>query len=158
MDRTDRQIVALLQENARRSNKELAAACGIAQSTCSERVRRLEEQGVLRAYRAEVDPEALGIGLRAVLAVRLGRHNAAAVERFRRHVMELSEVVSFTHVTGANDFLVSVVVRDAVHLRDLAVTGFTTLPEVAQIQTSLVFEHVDKPVLPYLGRADGRAG
>ncbi len=150
LDRTDRTIVALMQENARRSNKELAAAVGIAPSTCSERVRRLEEAGVLRAYTADVDPASLGIGMRAILAIRLRRHNASEVDTFREHVLSMREVVQVSHVTGGNDFLVQVVVRDAAHLRDLAVSGFTSLPEVAHIETSLVFDHVAKRAVPDL--------
>jgi DNA-binding Lrp family transcriptional regulator len=152
LDRTDRAIVALMQENARRSNKELAAAVGIAASTCSERVRRLEDTGILRGYTAEVDPAALGIGMRAVLAIRLRRHNASEVDTFRDHVLSMPEVVQVLHVTGGTDFLVQVVVRNATHLRDLAVSGFTSLPEVAHIETSLVFDHVAKPSLPDLAR------
>jgi len=150
LDRTDRAIVALMQEDARRSNKELAAAVGIAASTCSERLRRLEDAGVLRGYTADVDPAALGIGMRAILAIRLRRHNASEVDTFREHVLSMPEVVQVSHVTGGNDFLVQVVVRDAAHLRDLAVSGFTSLPEVAHIETSLVFDHVAKPNLPDL--------
>ncbi len=67
--------------------------------------------------------------------------------------MALDEVIAISHVTGPNDFLVHVVVRDADHLRDLAVSGFTTLPEVAHIETSLVFEHIGKPGLPDLRRS-----
>lgn len=151
LDRTDRTIVALMQENARRSNKELAAAVGIAASTCSERVRRLEDAGVLRGYTATVDPAALGITMHAMLAVRLRRHSASEVDTFREHVMAMPEVVQVSHVTGRNDFLVQVVVRDAAHLRDLAVSGFTSLPEVAHLETSLIFDHVVKPRLPDLG-------
>ena len=150
LDRTDRAIVALMQEDARRSNKELAAAVGIAASTCSERLRRLEDAGVLRGYTADVDPAALGIGMRAILAIRLRRHNASEVDTFREHVLSMPEVVQVSHVTGGNDFLVQVVVRDAAHLRDLAVSGFTSLPEVAHIETSLVFDHVAKSNLPDL--------
>jgi DNA-binding Lrp family transcriptional regulator len=150
LDRTDRAIVALLQEDARRSNKELAALAGIAPSTCSERLRRLEEAGVLRDYTADVDPAALGIGMRAMLAIRLRRHNASEVDTFRDRALSMPEVVAISHVTGANDFLVQVVVRDATHLRDLAVTGFTSLPEVAHIETSLMFDHVTKRALPDL--------
>ncbi len=150
LDRTDRRIVALLQKNARLSNKELAAAVGVAPSTCSERVRRLEDGGVVLGYHADVDPAVLGIGMRATVAVRLNRHAAAEVERFREHALGMDEVISLWHVTGADDFLVHVVVRDAEHLRDLAVSGFTTLPEVAHIETSLVFEFVGKPGLPDL--------
>lgn len=150
LDRTDRAIVRLMQEDARRSNKQLAAAVGIAASTCSERVRRLEDAGVLRGYTADVDPDALGIGMRAILAIRLRRHSAAEVDTFREHVLSMPEVIEVSHVTGANDFLVQVVVRDAAHLRDLAVSGFTSLPEVAHIETSLMFEHVAKRGLPDL--------
>jgi DNA-binding Lrp family transcriptional regulator len=147
--------VDLLQKNARTSNKELAAAVGVAPSTCSERVKRLEEEGVFRGYHADVDPPAVGIGLRALIAIRLRRHAAEEVHAFRRHAMALPEVLTISHVTGPNDFLVHVVVRDADHLRDLAVSGFTSLPEVAHIETSLVFEHIDKRGLPDLsGRSD----
>jgi DNA-binding Lrp family transcriptional regulator len=150
LDRTDREIVRLLQDDARRSNKELAAATGIAPSTCSERVKRLEAEGVLTGSHATVDPRALGIGLRAMVAIRLSRHAASEVDRFRDHALAMPEVIGWSHVTGANDFLVHVVVRDAEHLRQLAVTGFTSMPEVAHIETALVFEHVDKPALPDL--------
>jgi len=153
MDRTDRRLVALLQENARRSNKELAARLGVAPSTCSERLHRLEEVGVLTGFHADVDPKALGIGLRALVAIRLSRHSAAEVDRFRAHAIAMTEVIGLWHVTGPNDFLVQVVVRDAAHLRELAVSGFTTLPEVTHIETSLVFEHLGKPGLPDLTTA-----
>ena len=64
--------------------------------------------------------------------------------------LALDEVIGVSHVTGANDFLVHVVVRDADHLRDLAVSSFTSWPEVAHIETALIFEHVSKPGLPDL--------
>ncbi|MEN8233912.1 MAG: Lrp/AsnC family transcriptional regulator [Actinomycetota bacterium] len=152
LDRTDRAIVAALQENARLSNKELAATVGIAPSTCSERMRRLEGDGVFSGFRAVVDPHVLGIGLQAMIAVRLRRHAADEVDAFRRHASELPEVISLSHVTGPNDFLVRVVVRDADHLRELAVSGFTTMREVDHIETALIFEHVGKGTLPDLNR------
>lgn len=150
LDRTDRDLIRLLQEDARRSNKELAAAVGIAASTCSERVRRLEEAGVFSGFHADVADEVLGIGLQAMIAVRLRRHGEQEVERFKGRALALPEVVALSHVTGATDFLVHVVVRDAGHLRDLAVTAFTSWAEVSHIETSLIFEHVAKGVFPDL--------
>lgn len=150
LDRTDRDLIALLTENARRSNKELAARAGIAPSTCSERLRRLEEMGVFRGFHADVVPSAVGVGLQAMLAIRLRRHGAEEVDVFRSRALALPEVIGVSHVTGANDFLVHVVVRSADHLRDLAVSSFTAWPEVAHIETSLIFEHVAKPGLPDL--------
>ncbi len=150
LDRTDRELVHLLQNDARRSNKELASTVGIAPSTCSERVRRLEEEGVFSGFHAEVVPEVLGIGLQAMIAVRLRRHGGEEVERFKGHAQALPEVVAFSHVTGTTDFVVQVVVRDAEHLRHLAVRSFSSWPEVAHIETSLIFEHIRKAVLPDL--------
>ncbi len=149
-DRTDRVLIALLTEDARRSNKELAAGVGIAASTCSERLRRLEELGVFRGFHAAVDPAVLGIGLQAMIAIRLRRHGADEVEVFKARALALREVIGVSHVTGANDFLVHVVVRSADHLRELAVSSFTAWQEVAHIETSLIFEHVAKPGLPDL--------
>ncbi len=153
MDRTDRRLVRLLTEDARRSNKELAAAAGIAPSTCSERLKRLESIGVFRGFHADVEPKTMGINLQAMIAIRLRRHGAHEVEVFRSKALVLDEVIGISHVTGANDFLVHVVVRDADHLRDLAVSSFTSWPEVAHIETSLIFEHVAKPGLPDLAEA-----
>lgn len=150
LDRTDRRIIALLQDDARHSNKELAAAVGIAPSTCSERVRRLEERGVFEGFHAAVRPSALGIGLQAMIAIRLRRHAAAEVDAFRAHATALREVVGVYHVTGSNDFLVHVAVRDADHLRDVAVNSFTGFPEVAHLETSLIFEHLGNGTLPDL--------
>jgi DNA-binding Lrp family transcriptional regulator len=148
LDRTDRAIVTLLQQNARLSNKEIAAAVGIAQSTCSERIRRLEAGGVFRGFYADIDPRVLGIGLQAMIAVRLHRHETTQVERFRRYAEQLHEVVAFYHMAGSNDFLVHVVVRDSDHLRDIAMGAFTAQPEVAHIETSIIFEHTRFPRIP----------
>ncbi len=141
LDRTDRAIVALLQENARLSNKEIAGRVGIAQSTCSERIRRLEQAGVFRGFHADVHPAAVGVGLQAMIAVRLHRHETTQVARFRQYAEQLPEVVAFYHMAGSNDFLVHVVVRDSDHLRDIAMGAFTAQPEVAHIETSIIFEH-----------------
>ena len=150
LDRTDRAIIGLLQHNARLSNKELAAGAGIAPSTCSERMRRLEMLGVFSGFHAAVDPQVMGIGLQAMIAVRLRRHSAEEVQAFELHAQALPEVISLSHVTGPNDFLVRVVVRDADHLRQLAVSGFTTMREVDHIETALIFEHKEKGTLPDL--------
>ena len=150
LDRTDAAIVRHLQNNARLSNKELAAAVGVAPSTCLERVRRLSAEGVLRGYHADVDPQAVGVGLQAMISIRLGQHSRPLVETFQAHALGLSEVVQVYHITGANDFLVHVAVRDAEHLRDLALTAFTERPEVVHIETALLFAHWRAPGLPIL--------
>lgn len=87
---------------------------GLAQSTCSERIRRLEEGGVICGVHAAVDPAALGIGMQAFVAVRLRRPGSGEVDTAR--AFDQPEVVGVFHVTGATDFVLHVVVMDAAHL------------------------------------------
>ncbi|XXF79886.1 Lrp/AsnC family transcriptional regulator [Myxococcaceae bacterium GXIMD 01537] len=148
LDRIDFEILAALQKDGRLTNKELAARVGLAPSSCLERVKHLRASGALRDCHADVAPEALGIGLQALVAVRLKQHSRDVVESFRRHVRSLPEVAAVYHVTGQQDFLVHVSVRDANHLRDFALDAFTTRAEVAHLETSLIFEFSRNPVLP----------
>lgn len=140
LDQIDLSLVELLQKNARLTNKELAAKVNLSQSSCLERVRRLNATGVFTGYHAEVDPEALGHGFQAMIFVRLNQHLRSQVEAFREYLLALDEVMGLFHVGGAFDFLVHLAVRDSHHLRDLALNAFTDRPEVAQIETHVVFE------------------
>lgn len=148
LDRIDCDILILLQKDARLSNKELAAAVGLAPSSCLARVQRLRAEGVLLGAHAEVDPGAMGVGLQALIAVQLRQHSRAQVKAFWKHAMGLPEVLAVFHVAGTHDFQVHVAVRDAHHLRDLALDAFTTRSEVAHIQTSLIFEWAKAPLMP----------
>jgi len=141
LDRIDRAICEALANDARLSNKELAARVGLAPSSCLERTRRLIEEKVLRAFRAEVDPTALGFGIEAMVAIRLKQHTRIDFESFRAYALRLPETIAVYHMSGANDFLIHMMARDAHHLRDMAIDYFTTRPEVGHIETALIFEH-----------------
>jgi len=148
LDRIDFAILDALQNDARLSNKELAARVGLAPSSCLERVRRLRADGVLRGFHADASPEALGIGLEAMISVRLRVHSRAAFESFSDHLRTLPEAVAVYQLAGVDDFLVHVAVRDADHLRELAMDQFTARPEVERMETSLIFEHHRAAALP----------
>lgn len=150
LDRIDYEILRCFQNNARISNKELAVAVGLAPSSCLSRVQRLRAEGVLGEAHAWVAPEALGIALQALVSVRLKQHSRKHVKDFRSHALSLKEVLAVYHLSGAQDFLVHVAVRDSAHLRDLALDAFTARPEVAQIETSLLFDYTVKAGLPNL--------
>lgn len=148
LDRTDVALIDALQEDGRRTVKELAARVSLSTSATHERLRRLLTNGVLTGVHAVADPAALGIGLQAIIQVHLQRHSREAVTAFRDHALALPEVVAVTHLTGAVDFLVHVAVRDTDHLRDLAMAAFTTREEVARLETAVVYEHVPKVAWP----------
>jgi DNA-binding Lrp family transcriptional regulator len=145
LDQTDREILAALANNARLSNKELAARVGLAPSSCHERVRRLVQSGAILGFHAVVNPAVLGYGIEAMIAVSLPQHSRQNFDAFRDYVVTIPEVVDVYHVSGEIDFLVHVVARDAQHLRDLALDRFLSRPEVGHIETELIFDHVRPP-------------
>jgi DNA-binding Lrp family transcriptional regulator len=142
LDRVDRRLIRLLQQDGRMANNALAAAAGIAPSTCLARVRALRAAGVIRGFHADVDPQALGRGLRAMVAVRMAAGSRAALEPFARSVAALPEVLDVYFLAGADDFLLHVAVRDTDELRRFVVERLSDRPDVATTETSLVFEHL----------------
>ena len=154
LDRIDFDLLRLLRKNARMPNKDLAEKVGVAPSTALERIRRMRESKALLGFHAEVAPEAVGIGLQALVAVRLQQHSRSLVESFHAHLRALPEVLAFYHVAGADDFLVHVGVRDSAHLREFALSAFTERPEVVHIQTHLIFEFHRNTALPDPPAAD----
>jgi DNA-binding Lrp family transcriptional regulator len=151
LDRTDIQILGLLQNDARLSMKEIAAAVGLAPSSAHGRVRQLREAGVLRGVHADVDPKALGVGLEALFMIELSKHERGTVDRFLDEVVEVPEVRFVFLVTGRYDLVVHVMVRDTAHLRDLAFDRFTNRPGVTRIETSIIFDARRRHALPVLG-------
>lgn len=139
-DEIDLKILALLRKNARISNKALAAKTDIAASTCLARVRRLEQSGVIAGYHAELNPTAVGVTIQAMIGVRMVRHVRTDVEAFHAHAMKQKETVAIYHVAGADDFLVHVAARNTEHLRQMVLYVFTERPEVAHVETRLIFE------------------
>ena len=141
LDRIDFEILAILQNDGRTSNKELAASVALAPSTCLGRVRRLIDEDVIRGVHAEVSPDALGVGLEAMITVRLSTQTREAFATMTARLESLTEVVAFYDMSGADDFLIHVAVRDPEHLRDVVTDGITCAAEVKHVETSLIFDH-----------------
>jgi len=133
MDDVDRAILAVLEKDGRISNADLAERVGLSPSPCLRRVRRLEEAGAIRGYRALVDPAAVGRGLRVFAGVRLVRHARADVVAFERAVVRLSEVAHTHHVTGNFDYLLQVEVADLPAYEDFHANRLASLPGVAMV-------------------------
>ncbi len=151
---TDHVLVRELQKNARQTNKELARAAGIAESTCLERVRALRNAGVIRGWHADVDPAALGRGLRAHIHVRLQPKTTESVEAFQASVLAAAATLSVDLVSGADDFLVEVAVADVDGLRDFVLEVITSRDDVVDARTSLVYQHTRKTTITALDPPD----
>lgn len=142
LEERDHRILALLQENARLSNQELADRAGMSPSSCWRRVRALEEAGVIRGYRAEIDPRRAGLGFHAIIHVQLTRHAREIVERFVAEVMRHDEVIDCFATTGAADYHLRVLCADLDAFNAFMERTLFRLDGIANIQTNLVLRHV----------------
>ncbi|SFR77604.1 transcriptional regulator, AsnC family [Agromyces sp. CF514] len=143
LDRVDRALLQALSTNARASGAALASEVGVAESTVSLRLRRLQSLGTVRGYRVEVDLASLGVSLQALIAIRLVKHDRSEIDAFRQQVPHLPGVLSVYHMAGAEDYLLHVAARDAEELREFVLAHLTGHPAVAHTETNLIFEHVD---------------
>ena len=142
LDAIDRRILAVLQENARVTNVELAAAAGISASPCWRRVRDLEEAGVIASYVTLVDPAAVGLPVSVFIQVSLEKQVESALEVFERVIMERPEVMECYLMTGDADYLLRVVVADLGAYEKFLMAHLTRVPGVANIRSSFALKQV----------------
>jgi Lrp/AsnC family transcriptional regulator, leucine-responsive regulatory protein len=135
LDTPDRVILDLLRRNARATVAEMASATGLSASSCSRRLRRLEDQRVIRSYQAIIDPKADDRALTAFVAVRLVRHQREHIQRFREGVSKIADVVECHHVTGNFDYLLRVEVPDLPAYERFHADKLAALHNVGQVVT-----------------------
>lgn len=144
---TEMVLVRELQKNARITNKELARRAGIAESTCLERVRSLQQRGVIKGWHAEVDLAAIGRPIRVLISVRLQPKTTEAVKAFHDAVLAADETLGVATIAGTDDFIVEVAVADVDHLREFLFEHISNQPNVTDTHTALVYDYQRKPVI-----------
>ncbi len=147
IDPIDSAILQVLQNDARTSNRDLASRVHVSPSTSSERVRALRAAGVIRGFHADVALGSLGRHVQALTAVTIRPPTRANIESFRNWVSELPELVGAFVVSGGSDFLLHVAVADTDALYAFVIDRLTERPEVADVNTSVVYEHIRRRAL-----------
>ncbi|GAA3285323.1 Lrp/AsnC family transcriptional regulator [Dactylosporangium vinaceum] len=147
MDELDAAIVAALQRDARQTNRDLAAAVGIAPSTCLERVRALRERGVITGFHAEISLPALNRHVQALLHVQVRPLSRQVIEAFKAYLGTLPEVLSFFVLTGGDDFLVHVAVPGVESLHAFLMDKFSQRKEIVGFRSSVIYQHARANVI-----------
>lgn len=142
MDLLDLKILKALQTSGRKKNSELARELGVAPSTMMERIRRLEETGVLQGYRASIDPKMLGLDIQAFISVTLSRHESEVIRQFEESIRKIPHIRACYHLTGRFDYLLHVFVADLDQLGRLVKERITALPGFGKSETFLVFSEI----------------
>ena len=147
MDGTTLQILKILQDDARTPNAEIARRVGLAPSAVHERLRKLEERGIVRGYTARLDPKALGLGLLAFVFVRAEERGGA--DDTAQQLAAIPEVQEVHHIAGEDCFLVKVRAPDTEALGILLRDRLGALPAVRSTRTTVVLRTVkEDPALP----------
>lgn len=142
LNRTDRRLLRLLQQDARTSYAELARQVGLSTTPCKERIKRLEREGIIRGYQAILDPDFLDAGLVVFVQIRLSRTSQDIFEEFKQKAFELPEVQECYLVSGNFDYLIKARVADMNAYRAFLGETLLTLPGVQESTSYVVMEQV----------------
>lgn len=143
LDKIDRQILALLRENARMSNLELAESVNLSPTPCARRVKQLEDSGVITGYSVTTDPIKLGYQLSVYIAISMDKHTAERFSNFEKKLQEFPEVVSCSIVTGrSEDYLIKALVKDMAHYEEFLLHRLNRIEGIAQVHTSFELRQV----------------
>lgn len=141
-DGVDLAILEQLQKDSKITNAALAVRAGISPAGALERVRKLEQAGVIRGYAARLDPARVGKGVTAIVGVQLREHGEGRIEAFKAAVRGFDEVQAAWHTTGEEDFLLKVLVSDMEHYEDFVVHRLSALPNLGKVRTSFCLSTV----------------
>jgi DNA-binding Lrp family transcriptional regulator len=142
LDELDTAILRELQVDARRTNRDIAAAVGVAPTTALDRTRALRERGVIRGASLTVDLAAIGRPVQALIAVRIRPPSRRNIEAFRNWAAALPDTLGVFVTSGTEDFLIHVAVPDNDSLYAFVIDRLTEHAHVADVRTSVVYEHL----------------
>ncbi|WP_213816640.1 Lrp/AsnC family transcriptional regulator [Glaciihabitans sp. dw_435] len=142
MDELDAAILRELQSDARKTNRDVAAAVGVSPTTALDRTRALRQRGVIRGAALELDLAKIGRPVQALIAVRIHPPSRRHIEAFRDWVSAQPEVLGVFVVSGDDDFVIHVAVPDNDHLYAFVIDRLTERAEIANVRTTVVYEHL----------------
>ena len=140
MDDITRRILQALQRDGRMSNLDLASAVGLSPSACLRRVQELERSGVIKGYRAVIDPAKVGVGFVAYITVGLNTHTKAAQDAFERAIARAQEVRECHNITGTVEYLLRIEAADLAAYKHFHTEILGVLPQVRSLTTYVVMD------------------
>jgi Lrp/AsnC family leucine-responsive transcriptional regulator len=144
MDHTDIEILRIIQKDAKRPVKSIASELHLTTTPVFERIKKLENKGVIENYGAHISREKLGLSLMAFCSVSLGAHDHKQLAKFAREVQQLSEVMACYHVTGPFDYLIQVLVPDMEIYQQFITQKLSKLDNIRQVQSFFVMTELIK--------------
>ena len=142
LDKTDREILKILQKNAKLTTKELADAVNLTPTPVFERQKRLERKGYIRKYVAVLDPEKLGLGLLVFCKVKLKQINHEIADAFVRKIQRIPEVTECYNTSGSYDYLLKVRAHDMKQYQEFVLNKLGEIESLASIESTFVMSEL----------------
>lgn len=150
LDTIDKQILKILQQNCKITNLDLSKRVGLSPAPTLERVKKLENNGVLASYHANVNRNAIGLHVQTYLLVEIAWHIDDALENFLEKINNIDEVVECYIITGEADALMKIVCKDIPSYEDLLFKTLSKIDEIERLKTLMTLSQVkNSPLLPY---------
>lgn len=144
LDRYDRAILHLLQQDGRISNQDLAERIGLSPSPCLRRVRTLEESGIISGYRAQLNPRKIGLTLTALIYISMDQHTPERFEQFETAIAAIPEIIECLLITGQSaDYQLRAVVKDMDAYQELLLNRITRIPGISGVHSNFVLRQTN---------------
>ncbi|WP_162342989.1 MULTISPECIES: Lrp/AsnC family transcriptional regulator [Cyclobacterium] len=148
-DKIDRKILEILQANAKITNAQLSKDIGLSPAPTLERVKKLEQSGIIKSYHAKLDPEKIGLGVSTFVLVGLIGHNKGNIDAFMKEIDQIPEVIECHHITGTGDFILKIISKDINSYQKLMLEQVSEIKEVDSMQSMVILSTFkDSKVLP----------
>jgi Lrp/AsnC family transcriptional regulator, leucine-responsive regulatory protein len=138
LDQIDHKLLEILQSNGKITNAQLSKEVGLSPAPTLERVKKLENTGIIESYHAQIDREKVGLGVMTFVQVTLSGHRKAITETFVSTIESVPEITECHHVTGSCDFLLKVIARDIASYQKLIMETINEIEVVASTQTMVI--------------------
>lgn len=149
LDSIDHNLLEILQSNGKITNAQLSKEIGLSPAPTLERVKKLEQSGIIQSYHAQVNREKVGLGVMTFVQVSLNGHRKSVTDAFVEKIEKVKEIIECHHVTGSCDFLLKVIAKDINSYQKLIMETINEIEEVASTQTMVILSTFkDSKVLP----------
>ena len=138
LDRTDRKILEILQSNAKITNAQLSKDIGLSPAPTLERVKKLEQSGIIKSYHAQLDTGKLGLGVSTFVQVSLKGHNKSNIDIFLKRINNIHEIIECHNITGSCDFLLKVISSDIASYQKLMLEKVSEIDVVDSMQSMVI--------------------
>ncbi len=138
LDKINKEILDIIQENSSITNSELAKIVGLAPASTLERVRKLEKSGIIKKYVALIDAEKVGKEIIAIVIINMAEHSVNTQNQFNSHIMKFPEVLECHRLAGDKDYIIKVVTEDIKSYEAFSVEKLGKIPGIARINTYFV--------------------